>query len=361
MTTPTGQDGSGAGGAETELTGAGGTGAERRYAEHTARLAAPAGRAYDLIADVRRWPLLFPPCLHAEVLEAGPGTERVRLWALAGDEIRSWTSRRTLDPASLRIGFRQEDSAPPLADMGGEWRFEAKSDGDGDGGDGTRLVLAHDWSMSSPGEEAHRWVTDALDRNSAAEIGAVTDWAQRAEAAGGAGELIFSFTDTLDIAAPAADVYAFLHRADLWPGRLPHVAGLDLDSAPAGPTTAGAEIQRMAMETRAADGTSHRTRSIRLCFTDELIVYKQTIVPPPLLGHAGAWTLTPTASGTRVTARHRVALDPDALAARFGPGATLRTAREKVRELLGGNSRHTLEHARAHTEATAGAGAVNAR
>ncbi|MFC8081168.1 aromatase/cyclase [Streptomyces sp. NPDC057307] len=327
---------------------------ERHRAEHTARLAAPAGRAYDLIADVRRWPLLFAPCLHAEVLEAGPGTERVRLWALAGDEIRSWTSRRTLDATSLRVGFRQENSAPPLAEMGGEWRFDAS-------GDDTRLVLAHDWILSAPGEEPRRWVTETLDRNSAAEIGAVTDWARRSEAAGGAGELIFSFTDTLDIAAPAADVYAFLYRADLWPRRLPHVARLDLDSAPAGPATAGAETQRMEMETRAADGTSHLTRSIRLCFTDELIVYKQTTVPPPLLGHAGAWTLTPTASGTRVTARHHVALDPDALAARFGPGTSLRAAREKVRDLLGGNSRRTLERARAHAETAAGAGAVNAR
>lgn len=330
----------------TTATAQHGKDAGHHRARHTADLAAPAADAYELIADVRRWPLLFTPCLHAEILESAPGTERVRLWAQTGAEVRSWASARTLDPAGARVAFRQEDSAPPLASMGGEWRFEAD-------GAGTRLVLDHDWTLATPDAQSLRWVTEALDRNSSAEIDAVTAWALRSRAAGGIGELLFDFTDTIDIAAPAAAVYAFLLRADRWPLLLPHVARLDLDSTPAGPLTAGAEVQRMEMETLGADGTAHLTRSTRLCFEDTRIVYKQTTLPRPLLGHAGAWTLTPTGSGTRVAARHHVALDPDALASYFGAGTSLAQARARVRELLGGNSRRTLEQARAHTEAEA--------
>ncbi|SCD48319.1 aromatase [Streptomyces sp. TverLS-915] len=314
-------------------------------AEHSGRLATPPAYAYELVADVTRWPLLFTPCVHAEVLESGPGTERVRLWALTGEQVRGWTSRRTLDSEGLRVGFRQEDSAPPLAAMGGEWRFTEE-------GADTLAVLAHDWTLTEPGAAPHRWVTETLDRNSTAEIGAVTAWAARTHAAGGADALLFSFTDSLDIAAPAPAVYAFLDAADQWPARLPHVSRVAFTSTPATPLTAGAEVQHLEMETRADDGTRHLTRSIRLGFAGRLLVYKQTTLPAPLLGHAGSWALEPLpGGGTRVTARHRVALDPDAVTERFGAGTTLAAARDTVRALLGGNSRRTLEAARAHTEA----------
>ncbi|SEK75791.1 aromatase/cyclase [Streptacidiphilus jiangxiensis] len=318
----------------------------RHQVEHTASTSASASAGYAVVAEVTRWPLFFDPCLHAEVLESDGPSERIRLWALVGGEARSWTSRRRFDRGLHRIDFRQEQSTPPLAWMGGYWRFEPDTEG-------TRMVLGHEWASATDSAEAEEWIGQALDRNSTAEIAAVRDWAERSDA-WGLDELVFDFTDTVEIAAPAAVVYDFLNRADLWPQRLPHVARLDLTTTPASGTTAGADVQTMEMDTRAGDGTVHTTRSVRLCFEGRRIVYKQTAPPRPLLGHSGEWVLEPHDGGVTVTARHHVALDPDALASWFGEDVTPGAARTRVREILGGNSRRTLEQARAHAERPAG-------
>jgi aromatase len=83
-----------------------------RQVEHEITVEAPAATVYRLIAEVENWPRIFPPTLHVDHLERGAGQERIRIWATAGGEAKSWTSRRTLDPAELRITFRQEVSAP---------------------------------------------------------------------------------------------------------------------------------------------------------------------------------------------------------------------------------------------------------
>ncbi|MGW1816190.1 aromatase/cyclase [Streptomyces sp. NPDC002125] len=299
-------------------------------AEHITELAAPAGRAYALIEDVGRWPLLFAPCIWSQELERADGVQRIRLWALVGHEVRSWTSRRVLDPAGLRIDFAQESPAPPLTEMAGHWRFE-------DGTPGT-LVLGHRWNTTGGPGEADR-IAAALDANSDAEIGAVRTWAEREEAPD---SLILTFSDKAIVTAPAAEVYDFLYRADLWPGRLPHVAGLDLETVPAEDTAAGADVQTMDMQTSAADGSTHSTQSVRLCFAGERIVYKQTTPPRGLLAHSGAWIVTEVPGGTRVTAQHSVAVDPEALDAVFGAGTTTAQALERARDIIGANSRGTL-------------------
>jgi aromatase len=320
------------------------TGATTRSAEHVTELAAPAERAYGLIEDVRRWPLLFAPCIHSQELERTAGSQRIRLWAVVGSEVRSWTSLRAIDAAKLRIDFRQETPAAPLTEMSGHWQFEDTPYG----GPG-HLVLGHRWTTDGDPSAADR-IAAALDSNSNAEIGAVRAWAERPQAPE---ELIHSFSDRVLIDAPAAEVYDFLYRAELWPGRLPHVARLDLETSPAGPASAGAEVQTMDMDTRAgAGGTVHTTQSVRLCFAGERIVYKQTSPPRGLLAHSGEWSLSGTPEGTLVTARHSVALDPAALEEVFGPGTGLAEAREKVRAALGGNSQRTLQAARAHVEGT---------
>ncbi|MEU5848868.1 aromatase/cyclase [Saccharopolyspora shandongensis] len=304
------------------------------HVEHETPLDAPPARVYDLIADVTRWPLMFAPCVHAEVLDHGPDFDRIRLWARTGDSVRSWTSRRLLDPAAPRIDFEQENSKPPLASMGGSWRVD----------DG-RLVLAHHWSLSDPTPEAERWAADALDQNSNAETAAVRTWAEYGSDFDG---LVFAFSDEVSIPASAPAVYDFLHRSDLWPSRLPHVTELDLETVEASELTGGAEVQTMAMTTKGHDGSTHTTRSIRLCFPHERILYKQTAVPRPLQAHCGEWLISPLEGGVRVVARHQVALAPDEIEDYFGAGTTILQARTKVRELLRRNSLTTLERAREH-------------
>ncbi|WP_448701673.1 helix-turn-helix domain-containing protein, partial [Streptomyces avidinii] len=55
-----------------------------RTSEHTARIAAPAGVVYGLIADAVRWPLLLPTPVHVERIDFDGVHERLRLWDLDG-------------------------------------------------------------------------------------------------------------------------------------------------------------------------------------------------------------------------------------------------------------------------------------
>ncbi|MBD0741972.1 aromatase/cyclase [Streptomyces sp. CBMA152] len=320
-----------------------------RSAEHRAELAAPARRAFQLVADVTRWPVLFPPCLAARVLECDRDSERIRLWAIVGTDVRSWTSLRLLDEERLRVDFRQETPSPPVDWMSGHWHFEETA------AYRSRLVLGHEWSVSGdPGEE--RRIAEALDRNSRSEIAAVAQWAELPYSTD---ELVFSVSDETVINSSPHEVYDFLYRADLWPERVAHVAGLDLEET-ADADADGALVQTLDMKTRTDDGSVHATQSVRLCFPDERIAYKQTTVPRGLRGHSGEWVITPVADGTRVTARHQVALDPAAVEEAFGPGTSLAEARRRAGALLSGNSMRTLESCRRHTEsgsAVAGGGA----
>ncbi|MGP4114333.1 aromatase/cyclase [Streptomyces sp. 4N509B] len=316
-----------------------------RSAEHTTELAAPAERAYALVEDVRRWPLLFSPCIWSQELERTADSQRIRLWAVAGHEVRSWVSRREIDAERLRIEFRQETPAPPVAEMSGFWQFENTPYGGP-----AHLLLNHSWATVGDSPDVSDRIAEALHANSTAEIKAIRTWAERPQ---GVDELMFSFSDRVLIAAPPAEVYDFLYRADLWPERLPHVARLDLETSPADAGTGGAEVQTMDMDTAAADGTLHTTQSVRLCFADERIVYKQTTPPRGLLAHSGDWALTGMTDGTLVTARHSVAIDPAAMTEVFGEGTSMTAAKNAIRAALGGNSRRTLEAARAHTEAGA--------
>ncbi|MGW6462118.1 SRPBCC family protein, partial [Streptomyces sp. NPDC055078] len=74
--------------------------------EHRITVEAPARTVFDLIADVDAWPGIFPPTVHVDVLERTAGHERIRIWATANDAVKTWTSRRVLDPGGLRVGFR---------------------------------------------------------------------------------------------------------------------------------------------------------------------------------------------------------------------------------------------------------------
>src|SRR5215470_592438 len=100
-------------------------------------VAAPPRAVYDLVADTGRWPYIFTPTVHVQRLYGTETYERLRLWAVADGAVRSWISQRTLDPRELRIGFRQENPAAPIAAMAGEWVFAALP------GNATFVVLLH--------------------------------------------------------------------------------------------------------------------------------------------------------------------------------------------------------------------------
>lgn len=312
--------------------------------EHSVEIAAPPQRVYELIADVTRWPYVFAPTVHVELLGQHGERQRLRLWALANGEVRSWTSVRELDPHGRRISFRQEVSSAPVAAMGGSWTVLPLPGG------GSKVVLRHDFQVvggaaGEPAEQAE-WITQATDRNSHTELAALKRVAELGDAHD---LLVLSFSDSVHVRSTAAPVYDFLYRADQWPDRLPHVARLVLDE-PATRRESLEAVQSMQMDTRGPDGSVHTTHSVRVCFPHERIVYKQTSTPPVMAAHVGAWTLRQHGPGVRVTAHHTVVIRPERLTELLGPNATVDQARQRIQHALSTNSRTTLHFARQAAE-----------
>jgi ribosome-associated toxin RatA of RatAB toxin-antitoxin module len=302
--------------------------------EHRITITAPAEVIYGVIADVTRWPAIFPPTVHTEQLDRDGDSERIRLWALANDEVKSWVSRRHLDAAGLSVTFRQEVSQPPVAGMGGRWLLRPVSPRE------TMVVLEHHFQVVDDDPAGLQWVRAAVDQNSVAELSrlkhAVESFRQHES-------LTFDFDDSLRIEGAMSTVYEFLYRASRWPDRLPHVGRLELrEDTP--------NVQVMEMDTRAADGTVHTTKSVRVCFPEHRIVYKQTSVPALMTAHTGQWLLKPDDGAVIATSHHTVSINRDAVTDVLGANGTVCEAREFVHQALSANSMTTLRHARTFAE-----------
>ncbi|MEV0374140.1 aromatase/cyclase [Streptomyces sp. NPDC050636] len=309
---------------------------------HSITVAAPPEAVYAIISDTSRWPVNFQPTVHVEQLDHDGTSERFRIWALAGDEVKTWTSRRELDPEALRITFRQEVSQPPIAAMSGSWDIKPAPGG------GCELVLGHSYRAVRDDPADLAWIAEVTDRNSRTELANIKALAESSEARE---ELWIDFEDTVVVAGEVSDVYDFLYRAKQWPDRLPHVSRMDLTESRPG-------VQIMEMDTVTADGSRHTTKSVRICFPDERIVYKQTVVPPLMTAHTGVWTVAAVRGGVSVTSQHTVAIRPEAVAGVLGESATVADAREFARTALSTNSRITLEHAKAFAEGPSDRSAV---
>lgn len=302
--------------------------------EHKISVSAPASVVFTLIADAANWPRIFPPSVHLEFLSKNGSEESFRIWAMANGEVKSWTSRRHLDSARKAIRFEQERSQPPVASMGGEWLVEPEPGG------GCLVRLTHDFKAVGDDPANVAWIRRAIDSNSESELAALAAAAERRDTGTG---LELSFSDSVRVDGLAADVYDFIYDAKLWEQRLPHVTRLVLREDVPG-------IQIFEMDTQAADGGVHTTRSARVCFPVQKIVYKQ-LQPPALMSvHTGEWVIEPTAGGCVVTAFHKVVIKPGAITRVLGEQATVKDARAFIRKALGHNSTMTMTRAKAHAE-----------
>lgn len=308
-----------------------------REVEHEIRISAPPAAVYRLIAEVQNWPQIFPPTVYVDHVEQGEGTERIRIWATANGEPKNWTSRRTLDPENLRITFRQEVSAPPIASMGGTWIIEAVNT------EVSRVRLLHDYRAVDDDPAGLAWIDEAVDRNSRSELAALKKNIERVH---GSEDLTFSFEDTVQINGSAKDAYDFINEADLWEERLPHVAKVRLDEDVPG-------LQTLEMDTRAKDGSVHTTKSYRVTFPHDKIAYKQVTLPALMTLHTGYWTFAENDNGVAASSQHTVTINTENIARILGAEATIADAREYVRTALSTNSRATLGHAKAYAEAKA--------
>jgi aromatase len=305
-----------------------------REVEHQITVKAPARAAYELIADVGNWPRLFPPSVYVEKLDVTASEERIRIWATANGEIKSWVSRRVLDPADMRVGFRQEVSSAPVASMGGTWVVEPMT------ADQSRVRLLHDFRAVDDDPESLAWIERAVDRNSRSELAALK---ANVELATGASDRVMTFADTVAIKGSAADAYDFLNQAQLWSKRLPHVARCSLAEESPG-------VQLLEMDTRTKDGSSHTTKSVRVCFPHRLIAYKQIGLPALMTAHLGQWRIEETADDVRVTSEHTVVINEENISSVLGSGAGVAEAASFVRAALSTNSLATLGHAKAYAE-----------
>jgi aromatase len=304
-----------------------------RKTEHEIVISALPPAVFRLLVDVGNWPTVFPPTVHVEHLERGDSEERFQIWATANGRARGWTSRRELDHDELRIRFRQESPAHPVAAMGGEWIVEALTGGR------SRVRLRHDFRAVEDIPETIAWIHQAVDRNSETELAALRTAAER----GDGDQRLFTFTDTILVDGAAADSYEFLYRAKEWEQRLAHVDRVSVDEEIP-------NVQLLEMDTRAADGSTHTTVSVRVCFPEHLIVYKQLRTPALLSLHTGQWRIRSDSDATVVTSQHTVAIAPEAVVGVLGEQATVEDAREFVRSTLSCNSLITLNAAKTYAQ-----------
>ncbi|MFJ3631543.1 aromatase/cyclase [Streptomyces sp. NPDC090112] len=306
-----------------------------REVEHEITVEAPAEAVYRLIAEVGNWPRIFPPTIYVDHLERDGDQERIRIWATANGEAKNWTSRRTLDPKGLCIDFRQEVSTPPVASMGGRWIIEPLT------AMSSRIRLLHDYRAIDDDPAGLEWIDQAVDRNSRSELAALKGNVERAQLED---ELTFSFEDTIRINGSVKDVYDFINEAHLWPERLPHVASVQLDEEQPG-------LQALQMDTRAKDGSTHTTKSYRVCFPHQRIGYKQVTLPALMTLHTGYWTFQEVEDGqVAASSQHTVVLNTENITRILGAEASVADAREYVHTALSTNSLATLGHAKNYAE-----------
>src|SRR5262249_45336962 len=204
----------------------------------------------------------------------------------------------------------------------------------------SRVRLLHDYRAVDDDPNSLEWIDKAVDRNSRSELAALKTNVELAHASA---ELTFSFEDTVQVNGSAKDVYDFINEANLWQERLPHVATVRLEEDTPG-------LQTLEMDTRAKDGTTHTTKSFRVCLPYHKIAYKQVTLPALMTLHTGYWTFEENEHGVAASSQHTVVLNTANIARVLGADATVADAKEYVRSALSTNSRATLGYAKDYAE-----------
>ncbi|MEV4412208.1 SRPBCC family protein [Catellatospora sp. NPDC049609] len=292
-----------------------------------AEVAASAEVAFEIVNDLRNWPQFFPDGVHAE---PDPDGGQVRWWALEGEGVRQWTTRRTVDRQHLRVVTEQTDCAAPLQSVRSEWTFTPQ----GQHACEAELIVT---VTAAPGAEGADAAAAQLD-GSAALVEKVKGLAEQWDELE---QLVIEFEDPLFIAGQPQQIYEFLYAADKWPERVPHVTALKMTEEQPG-------VQFFDMDTVTPEGRAHTTRSVRICLPHK-IIYKQIGLPKLLDAHTGHWHFEQTPEGVTVTARHTATIKPSALNL-LGDGTTVADARRYLRRVLSTNSLQTLRHAQAYAE-----------
>jgi aromatase len=296
---------------------------------HTTTITSSADAVYRRLEDVGQWSQMFEPTIHGAELARNGNKQTIQLWATANGEPKTWVSERDLDPAARTIRFAQTVTSPPVAEMAGAWKVLPLTE------DSCTVELTHTYRAEDDSAESLAWIARAVETNSTKELSALRFACERDADS----ELSpFTFTDSVDTTVDPVLLFSFLDRGELWAGRLEHVAEAEMKEFSDG-------LQLLRMRTRTPDGDSHVTESYRVSQSPARLLYKQVTLPALLSLHTGEWTITPAGESWRVTSKHTVAIDPEAVPKVLGPGATVSDAKQLARRNLGNNSLRTLEAA----------------
>ncbi|MDJ0384709.1 SRPBCC family protein [Streptomyces sp. G-G2] len=304
--------------------------------ERTAWVAAPAGVVYGLLADAVRWPLLLPSPVHVERMDFDGVRERLRLWDVSADRVRSFHVGRVLRPYDRSVDFEQEDTARLGAPVSGTWTVEPKGDTESLVTLTQRRTLAG--LPAAETERSRREWQDELDAQLAHLKASAERWDRM-------DQLLLSFEDSVHVQGSAELVYDFLYRIGDWSESVPHVEWSSVIEDVPG-------VQVAVVDTCAEPGGGTvSTRSVRLCFPSAgRIVYKELVTPELIAAHSGEWSLVPDEDGVRVVCAQQVMLSEEAVARVLGEGTSLVEARRYVRAWLGRASGEVLGLAKWHAQ-----------
>ncbi|MFE0178753.1 SRPBCC family protein [Streptomyces sp. NPDC059002] len=302
------------------------------HAAHEVKVAAPAREVYRLLADLGNWPWILEPFVHAELIGVEGGFERAGMWTTSGDQVEHWVALRRLDEAALRIDFRPERPAPPLASMERSWVVEPLSATE------CTVRLLHTYELTDDGPEARAATAQVIDTIADGETAAVRTAAELLVATP---ELLVEVTDTVDFDASPEAVYDALFDAGAWPGILPHVIRAEL-------LHDGGDHHLVEVDTAESRGGTLTMRTARVGRPHRVIAYKQLVLPPIGTSHHVRWQLTPTEGGVTVTSVQTVVIKPEGIAQLLGEGTDLTAARGFVQRELSAKALLTLEGVKEH-------------
>ena len=302
---------------------------------HEVTVAAPPDLVYRLLADLANWPWIFRPFVHAERLGADGPFDRVGMWTTTGDQVEHWVALRRLDEARLRIDFRPEEPAAPLATMERSWIVEPRSGGS------CTVRLLHRCSVLGDDPSALESTARVIDTIADAETQAVK---RAAELVAGTPELKVEVTDTVGIAGSEKAVHHALHDVRSWPGILPHVARAEVVQ-----DTDGRQL--VEIETVERSGKPLAMRTARVSLAPYAVVYKQLALPPISSSHHVRWHIEPTAGGVEVTSHQTVIVEPPGIERMLGSGKGTADATEFIQRELSAKVRLVLDGVKKHIEA----------
>jgi Polyketide cyclase / dehydrase and lipid transport len=302
--------------------------------EHDALVAAPAAEVLVLLDSLTGWPLLMSRIVYVEPLNEDGPDRLARFWSLSSLGIDDTVCRITPGPDPAELTVTLVATRPPASALSLRWRAEP------DGAEHSKVTLTQEFEAIADDPDAVRLLRRLLGTLADSDLSSL----RRAAAIHAAYPACrFSFGNRVPLArdASADAAFDFLSRPEKWPAHLPGIALVSLHEERPG-------VQRLEMSIEEPDGSLREERAARLCFPQRHTIVQKSLRPrAPLFSHTAVYSVTRGVDGAAgsVACRHKMVLDPLAVAPAFGLDATFAEAVESVRRTVSAGSLRTLRWA----------------